>query len=221
MGRSLNGHGAGQELNPDSVLAVWRRQKVGFGRSFFIGLYYGLAIHLPDTPMPGSTIGMYLRRLCARHIFRKLGPRSKVGRGVNFGSGIAIEMGRDSAIGVRSWIANDTVIGDDVMMAPEVVILSGSHDFEDVERPMREQGGTARQRVVIGSDVWIGTRAIILRGVTVGDHSIVGAGAVVTRDVPPWSIVGGNPARLIRNRLNGTSVSDRATDDSLGDGGTR
>ena len=86
------------------------------------------------------------------------------------------------------------------MMGPEVVILSSSHNHEDVTIPMRQQGAPGRIPGIIGNDVWIGTRAIILRGVRVGNHSIIAAGAVVTKNVEDWSIVGGNPAKVIGAR---------------------
>lgn len=86
------------------------------------------------------------------------------------------------------------------MMAPEVIILSSNHEFKDRSTPMIMQGQRREEPVVICDDVWIGTRAIILPGVKIGSHSIVGAGAVVTKDVPEYSIVGGNPARVIGSR---------------------
>jgi maltose O-acetyltransferase len=82
-----------------------------------------------------------------------------------------------------------------------VTILSNSHNFNRTDISMRAQGAPPPRAVSIGNDVWIGTRVIILPGVRVGDHCIIGAGAVVTKDVPDWAIVGGNPARVIRYRV--------------------
>ncbi len=87
------------------------------------------------------------------------------------------------------------------MMGPEVHIYATSHGYTDTGRPMRLQGYTPPRPVVIEDDVWIGTRAIILPGVRVGAGSIIGAGAVVTKSVPPYSIVAGNPARVVKSRL--------------------
>ena len=86
------------------------------------------------------------------------------------------------------------------MMGPEVVILSFNHDFSDIGKPMRLQGKAQEKPVVIGNDVWIGTRAIILPGVRIGDGAIIGAGSIVTHDVDPYAIVAGNPAKTIRFR---------------------
>lgn len=90
-------------------------------------------------------------------------------------------------------------IGRDTQVGFESIILTSTHRFKDRERPILEQGMESKP-VLIGSDVWIGTRVIVLPGVTIGDHSIVGAGSIVTRDVPAGVIVGGNPAKIIRTR---------------------
>lgn len=91
------------------------------------------------------------------------------------------------------------VIGSDVRIASHCVILSSSHRFDDLHRTIREQG-VDRQRTVIEDDVWLGTGVTILGGVSVGTGSIVAAGAVVTKNVPPGRIVAGVPARVIRAR---------------------
>jgi len=97
-------------------------------------------------------------------------------------------------------IDHDVSIGDDVVMAPDVVIMTGSHAFEDPSVPINSQGATSRRPVQIGRDVWIGTRVIIMPGVVIGEGSVIGAGSVVTKSIPPWSVAAGNPARVIRRR---------------------
>ena len=91
------------------------------------------------------------------------------------------------------------IIGNDVMMGPEVVILTYSHKFDRLDIPMNDQGSYV-DPVMIGNDVWIGTRSIILPGVKIGNGVLIGAGAVVTKDVPDYAIVGGVPAKIIRYR---------------------
>jgi len=86
------------------------------------------------------------------------------------------------------------------MMAPEVTIVSYVHRHDRCDIPMCFQGGGPVRPVRIGNDVWIGTRVILLPGVNVGDGAIIGAGAVVTKDVEPYAIVGGNPAHVIGTR---------------------
>lgn len=95
---------------------------------------------------------------------------------------------------------NDAVtIGNDCLIAELVSIRDHDHEFERTDVPMRRQGARSRP-VVIGNDVWIGSKATILSGVTIGDHSIIAAGAVVTSDVEPGTIVGGVPAKVIGSR---------------------
>ena len=184
----------------DNALDVRKRQNISFSKSLYLLLYYCVAKHLPSTPLPFSRISMKIRFILAKKIFRKTGLQVKIHTGVEFGTGINIEIGNNSSLNKRAWIGNDTKIGDDVMTGPEIIILSGGHNFDDLNKPMTHQGSTPRRPVTIGNDVWIGTRAIILPGVKIGNHSIVAAGSVVTKDVPDWTIVGGNPAKVIRDR---------------------
>ncbi|MFG2057314.1 acyltransferase [Micromonospora sp. NPDC048930] len=119
-----------------------------------------------------------------------------------------IELGSNVDLGYRPMLiaARGRIrIGDNVMFGPEVTIRGGNHRTDLVGRPMiavGKQPGDQRydRGVTIGDDVWIGTRAIVLHGVTIGRGAVVGAGAVVTRSVPPYAIVAGNPARIIRLR---------------------
>ena len=90
-------------------------------------------------------------------------------------------------------------IGDNVRIAAHVVMIPENHAFDDVSRPIYEQGLT-RRGIVIEDDVWVGAGVRILDGVRVGKGSVLAAGAVVTRDVAPLSVMGGVPARLIRRR---------------------
>jgi maltose O-acetyltransferase len=92
-------------------------------------------------------------------------------------------------------------IGDDVSIGPEAAILTLGHDPRSPE--FADRGGP----VSIGDHAWIGFRAIVLPGVTIGEGAVVGAGAVVSRDVPPFMIVAGNPARPIGSRPVGLSYS--------------
>ena len=121
-----------------------------------------------------------------------------------------IKVGRGTFIGESVVIRGQggVTIGDRVLIAPLVKILAVNHNFEDLTRPILEQGITARG-IVIEDGAWLGAGAAILDGVRVGRGSVVGANAVVTRDVPAHSLVVGSPARVIRDlRLstNGAAV---------------
>lgn len=123
------------------------------------------------------------------------------GKSINIDAGA--EVGRDvtigdySGIGMYSRVQNGTQIGDNVMIGPYCLIYTMNHRINDLSEPMIRQGMTEVKPVVIGNDVWIGARVTILRGVHIGDGSVVGAGAVVTKDVPPYAVLGGNPARVL------------------------
>jgi acetyltransferase-like isoleucine patch superfamily enzyme len=109
-----------------------------------------------------------------------------------------IKIGRDSLIGEYTVIRGQggVTIGDRVYTSPFTQILAVNHVYDDPGRPFVEQGITA-EGITIDNDVWLGAGAIITDGVCVGHHSIVAAGAVVTKDVDPYTVVGGVPARLI------------------------
>jgi acetyltransferase-like isoleucine patch superfamily enzyme len=110
-----------------------------------------------------------------------------------------IRIGRDSLVGEYSVIRGQggVEIGDRVYTSPFTQIIAVNHVFADPARPFVEQGITA-EGIVIEDDVWIGSGAVITDGVRVGRGAVVAAGAVVTRDVPPHTVVGGVPARVIK-----------------------
>ncbi len=117
----------------------------------------------------------------------------------NLGEGLVIGNNTGIAQGAFIQVRGKVVIGNDVIFGPNVSIFSESHNFDDPNIPVHLQGET-RKGVTIEDGAWIGTRAVILDGVTVGRNSIVAAGAIVTRDVPAFSIVGGVPAKVLKNR---------------------
>lgn len=110
-----------------------------------------------------------------------------------------IRIGRDSLIGEYSVIRGQggVQIGDRVYTSPFTQIIAVNHVFDDPNRPFVEQGITA-EGIIIEDDVWLGAGAIITDGVKVGKGAVVAAGAVVTKDVPPHTVVGGVPAKLIK-----------------------
>lgn len=115
--------------------------------------------------------------------------------------GEGLQIGDRSNIGAYCYLgaSGGITIGNDVLMGPRVSIFAENHNFANTDLTMREQG-VMRQSVRIEDDCWLASGSIILAGVTIGRGSIIAAGAVVTKDVLPYSIVGGNPARIIRSR---------------------
>lgn len=163
-------------------------------------LYYALAIHLPRT---GScfNVGGWLRRVLCKRIFKRCGKYVNIERGANFGRGTDVELGDYSGIGINAVIPGDTVIGKYVMMAPECHILGENHRFDKTDTPMMFQGNTVKLQTVIEDDVWIGRNVCMTPGRHISRGTVVGACCVLTKDFPPYSIVGGNPSRLIRSRI--------------------
>lgn len=122
--------------------------------------------------------------------------------------GMGLTVGDRSNIGPYAYIgaSGGITIGNDVMMGPRVSMFAENHNFAQTDVLMRDQG-VSHAPIRIEDDCWLASNCVILAGVTVGRGSVVAAGAVVTKDVPPFSIVGGNPARTIRSR-NGSATQE-------------
>jgi acetyltransferase-like isoleucine patch superfamily enzyme len=91
-------------------------------------------------------------------------------------------------------------IGQNCMIATHCTFMPYQHSYGDITRPMREQPLTSRGEIVLEDDVWLGAQVCVLDGVTIGRGAIIGAGAVVTKDIPPYAIAAGVPARVLRTR---------------------
>lgn len=168
-------------------------------RMILIILYTCFAKYLPATNNKHFKFIRIIRRVICSPCFDYAGKNINIEKGASFGSGKYISIGDNSGIGVNCDVNSYTTIGKNVMMGPEVKILTHKHIFDNFEVPIREQGYLT-DKVEICDDVWIGTRAIILPGVIVGRGVIIGAGAIVTKSIPDYAIVGGNPAKVIRYR---------------------
>lgn len=161
-------------------------------------IYNLLGKHMPLSDGRFSFGSKKIRALCGKLILEHCGENVNIEKGARFDS--RTSLGDNSGIGVNAFLSPCVTIGNDVMMGPDCVILTSNHGFDNLEMPMWKQPFTETKPVVIEDNVWIGARVIILPGVHVGTGSIIGAGSVVTHDVEPYSIVGGNPAKLIRYR---------------------
>ncbi|MEI6088440.1 MAG: acyltransferase [Bacteroidota bacterium] len=108
-----------------------------------------------------------------------------------------IYIGDNCTIGLSNIIIGPVKIGNNVIIAQHVCISGLNHGYEDVSVPIRDQL-CQKQEIIIEDDCWIGANSVILLGTTIGRHSIVAAGSVVTKDVAPFTIVAGNPAKAIK-----------------------
>jgi chloramphenicol O-acetyltransferase type B len=117
-----------------------------------------------------------------------------------------VSIGHNSFIGSNCWLHSQAKIGNYVMLAGQVSIVGGDHKYNVVGVPMIDSGRDTNKPVNICDDVWIGHRVIIMHGVTIGEGAIVAAGAVVTSDIAPYTIVGGVPAKKIRDRFNESEI---------------
>lgn len=146
----------------------------------------------------------------------------KCGKGVTIGRGFRmygpknIEIGNNVSIGEETLLMCTRAkihIGDNVMFGPRVTVITGGHRTDVVGRYMisitdEEKRPEDDRDIVFNGDNWVGANATILRGVTIGEGAVVAAGAVVTKDVPPYSIVGGVPAKVIKMRFDEETLAE-------------
>lgn len=161
--------------------------------------------------LPGPE-GMWLRAMFYRLLFKRGGKNLLLYPGCYLIFSRRIEAGKRVAINVGTYMdgRGGIVIGDNVMIGPHCILSSCEHGFGRLDVPMCRQPITYAN-IVIEDDVWIGGNVCVKSGVTIRRGSIVAAGSVVTHDVPPYSIVGGVPAKIIRSRLPDV-LSDDAGD---------
>jgi acetyltransferase-like isoleucine patch superfamily enzyme len=135
------------------------------------------------------------------------------GRGIVLGDGCAIAaeaflhgpvtLGRDVSVNARATLDGGTrgiTVGDGTRIATGATLFAFDHGLAP-DRPVKDQPVRSKG-ITVGSDVWIGANAGVTDGVVIGDHAVVAMGAVVTRDVPPWALVGGVPAQVLGDRRN-------------------
>lgn len=115
---------------------------------------------------------------------------------VNNGMG-PVTIGDRTLIGMNNVLIGPLRIGNDVILAQNIVLSGLNHGYQDVGTPIRDQPCTTAE-IVVEDEVWIGANSVITAGVRIGRHAVVAGGSVVTKDVPPYTIVGGNPARPLK-----------------------
>lgn len=162
-------------------------------------LYDGILSRLPNSmAICGGSVYQRLRGWAVKNFVAHCGNNVNIEDHVQISSKVSI--GDHSGIGIRAIVGGTVYIGDNVMMGRECIILTRNHAFDRTDIPMREQGFQEEKPVFIGNDVWIGHRVTILPGSRIGDGVIIGAGAVVTGEIPAYTIVGGVPAKVLRKR---------------------
>lgn len=167
----------------------------------FLFFYYSFFRWLPSSYSKMGCLGLYLRRWACKHIFEYCGNNVNIERGAKFGSGRGVFLDDESGIGINCDVPYNIHIGKNVMMGPNCVILHSNHCFDRIDIPMQKQGFTPMKQVTIEDDCWIGCNVIMTAGRTIKRGTIIGAGCVLTKDFPSYSIVGGNPSFLIRRRI--------------------
>lgn len=171
-----------------------------FLSSVLLVFYYSFFQYLPRNR---STFGFFaakLRGITAAVCFEYAAEDCAIERRAYFGRGEQIRIGKNSSIGFRCELHGKVIIGNYVMMGPETIILTKNHVHTDINLPMYFQGETESELVEIGNDVWIGTRVIILPGVKIGNGTIIGAGSIVTSNIPDFVVAAGVPCKVIRHR---------------------
>ncbi|WP_373779133.1 acyltransferase [Glaesserella sp.] len=168
-------------------------------KKIFLRLLMVVGGCLPASYMkPFGGIAKKIRLALGRQISNQLGQNVNIEKGAYVLEDTVV--GDNSSIGVRSEICKGLSIGKNVMMGPECLFYSTSHYFNKESR--RFEGYTPVNPIVIEDDVWIGRRVIIMGGVTIGKGSTIGAGAVVTKSIPPYSLAAGNPAVVKKSMLD-------------------
>ncbi len=157
--------------------------------------------------LPGSERGRfgkiccYFRYVLCKRIFAYCGKNVTIERNVDFGYGYRVRIGDNSGMGTNAVIPDGTIIGNNVMMGPNCYIHVRNHAFQRTDIPIIQQGYQDYKYTIIEDDVWIGRDVSILPGRIVAKGTILAANCVLSKDFPPYSIIGGNPSRLIKSRL--------------------
>jgi acetyltransferase-like isoleucine patch superfamily enzyme len=128
---------------------------------------------------------------------------------VNNGMGDVI-IGARVQVGMGNVLIGPVTIADNVIIAQNVVMSGLNHGYQDIDIPIGLQTCTTGE-IVIGADSWIGANVVITAGTKIGEHAVVAAGSVVTKDVPPFSVVAGNPARVLKQYNPATKLWERVS----------
>lgn len=161
--------------------------------------YYAVIQHLPHSRYFGGFNRIRLFYACKILRVMTGGENSYLENKVYLGNARNVSIGKHCQINEHVFIQG-AKIGNYVMIAPNVSLLANTHIHDKTDIPMVLQGEIKGEDVTVEDDVWLGRNVIVMPGIKIGKGSIVAAGAVVTKNVEPFSIVGGVPAKLIKKR---------------------
>jgi maltose O-acetyltransferase len=178
-------------------------------RRLALFFYYAFAQHLPDLGFPGGLLSTRLRAALCKQFAASAGESIHIRPGVYLADGRHLHMADRVGIGPGCRIYGAR-LGYGVVVGPNSVFFKENRGADDLTKPVGFHTTTPINLPVVEDHAWVGERVLVLQGRRIGRGAIVGAGAVVTRDVPPYAIVGGNPARIIGRR---DAHADPATDD--------
>lgn len=165
-------------------------------------LYYGFAYYLPDSYGFGGKLWNGIRVFLCKRLFKKCGHIRTINRKVHFSTGSEIEIGDESGIGANTQIPYNTIIGNHTIVSRNIFILNRNHEFGRTDIPINEQGFKPDKQTIIEDDCWLGMNSLYTPGRTIKKGTIIAMGSVLTKDFPEYSIVGGNPAKLLKSRIN-------------------
>lgn len=160
-------------------------------KKFYRFIYNVFAKNLPLSNSKYNIGQKYLRYFFAKRFVDYMGKNVNIEKGAKFP--YYVRIGDNSGLGIRCEINGPVDIGKNVLMAPDVIIYTQNHAFKQKDVLIIEQKYYPIKKVIIDDDVWIGRRVIILPGVHIGKGAVIGAGAVVAKDIPEYAIAVGNP----------------------------
>lgn len=157
--------------------------------------------------------GSIVRRRTRMDVFPfnnfSLGVRSLIEDFTTINNGVGdVFIGDRTIIGLGNTVIGPVSIGNDVMFAQNIVVSGMNHAYEDIDLPPSRQKDICKQ-ITIDDNVWIGANSVVTAGVTIGRHCIIGGGSVVTKDIPPYSVAVGNPAKVIKKYNSQTKAWEK------------
>lgn len=160
-------------------------------------LYLIFFKNTPEDYRPYCLFFPKIRQWMVTNYLKKCGTKLRVKKGAEIS--LKSTVGNFSELGTNAMIQSNVTIGDYVIMGPDIKIYSRNHKFDRLDIPIQQQGKNYYE-TKIGNDVWIGANVVITAGCIIGNHVVIAAGSVVTKDVPDYAIIGGVPARVIKYR---------------------